>query len=129
MLVDHLLKTKKEYKNLKKQEIQDIFYQNEVDETCSQYDMVNGDFKHLPRRTASDKVLCDKTFNISKYSKFDGYSRCLALMNYKFFNEKSHGDVIQSGIMLNQQLAEELFGPTIRTFKKCKVYSFFKDNI
>ena len=31
------------------------------------------DFKDLPRRTASDKVLCDKAFNMAKLLKYDGY--------------------------------------------------------
>ena len=32
-----------------------------------------GDFKNLTRRTASDKILCDKAFNIAKNLKFVGY--------------------------------------------------------
>ena len=47
--------------------------------------MAYGDFKDLARRTASDKVLRDKAFNIGKNSKYDGYQRGLALMVYKFF--------------------------------------------
>ena len=43
-----------------------------------------GDFKDLPRRTASDKVLHDKAFNIAKIPKYDGYQRGLASMVYKF---------------------------------------------
>ena len=43
-----------------------------------------GDFKDLPRRTASDKVLHDKGFNIAKIPKYDGYQRGLASMVYKF---------------------------------------------
>ena len=30
--------------------------------------MTNGNLKHLPRRTASDKLLRDKIFNIAKNS-------------------------------------------------------------
>ena len=30
--------------------------------------MINGDFKDLSRRTASDKILRDKAFNIAKKS-------------------------------------------------------------
>ena len=41
-------------------------YQNELPKTCSQHDIAYGDFKDLPRRTASDKVLRDKVFNIAK---------------------------------------------------------------
>ena len=35
--------------------------------------MAYGDFKDLPRRTASDKVLSDKAFNIAKNLKYDIY--------------------------------------------------------
>ena len=41
--------------------------------------MVYEDFKHLPRRTASDKVLHDKAFNIAKSTKSDRYQRGLVL--------------------------------------------------
>ena len=43
--------------------------------------MAYGDFKDLPRRTASDKVLrYNKAFNIAKNPKYDGYQRDFALM-------------------------------------------------
>ena len=45
--------------------------------------MAYGDFKDLPRRTASDKVLRDKPFNIAKNPKYDGCQRRLASMVYK----------------------------------------------
>ena len=51
--------------------------------------MAYGDFKDLKRRTASDKVLRDKAFNIAKNPKYDGYKRGLASMVYKFFDKKS----------------------------------------
>ena len=38
-----------------------------------------GDLKHLNRTTASDKILCDKEFNVAKYVKYDGYQRGLLL--------------------------------------------------
>ena len=41
-------------------------YQNELDKACFQYDVAYGDFKDLTRRTTSDKILRDKTFNIAK---------------------------------------------------------------
>ena len=41
-------------------------YQNELDKACFQHDRAYGDFKHLTRRTASDKILRDKAFNIAK---------------------------------------------------------------
>ena len=52
--------------------------------------MAYGDFKDLTRRTASDKILCDKAFNISKNSKYDGYQRGFVSMVYKFFVKKSN---------------------------------------
>ena len=65
MLVDHLLKIQKELKNLKKWEIQ-------LDKACFQYEMAYGNFKYLIRRTASDKILRDKAFSITKNPKHDG---------------------------------------------------------
>ena len=61
MLVDHLLETKKEFKNKKK-----TIDRNELDKACFQNNMAYGDCKDLARRTASDKVLRDKAFNIPK---------------------------------------------------------------
>ena len=37
--------------------------------------MAYGDFKDFSRRTAADKVLCDKAFNIAKNPKFERYQR------------------------------------------------------
>ena len=113
--------------------------------------MAYGDFKDIKRRTASDKILRDKAFNIAKNLKYDAYQRGLASMVYKFFDKKSAG----AGIVNNNnddnnnnnnnnnnneikqnpldlaalQLAEELHKPIIRKSKKTKVYSGFKDNI
>ena len=42
--------------------------------------MVYRDFKDLKGRTFADKVLRDKTFNIAKNPKYDGYQRGLASM-------------------------------------------------
>ena len=38
---------------------------NELDKACFQHDMTYKDFKDLEKRTASDKVLRDKAFNIA----------------------------------------------------------------
>ena len=89
--------------------------------------MAYGDFKGLLIKTASDKVLRDKAFNIAKNPKHDGYQRDLASMVYKFFDKKSSDSGIKS--MPNQQLANELHKPIIRKFQKRKVYSSFEDNI
>ena len=50
-----------------------FIYQKELDKECFQHDIAYGDFKDLTRRTASDKILCDKAFNIVKNPKYDGY--------------------------------------------------------
>ena len=45
--------------------------------TCFQHDMAYGNFKNLTSRTVSNKILCDKAFNIAKSPKYDGYQRGL----------------------------------------------------
>ena len=51
--------------------------------------MAHGDFKDLARRTASDKILRDKTFNIARNPKYDGYQRGFASIVYIFFDKKT----------------------------------------
>ena len=41
-------------------------YQNELDNACFQLDMAYGDFRDIPRRTITDEILHNKTFNIKK---------------------------------------------------------------
>ena len=48
--------------------------------------MAYEDFKDLIRRTASDKILRDKAFNVAKNPKCDVYQRGLVSMVYKFFD-------------------------------------------
>ena len=45
-------------------------------------------------------------------------------MVYKFFDKKTG-----SGISTNKQIAEKLYKPVIKKFKRRKVYARFKDNI
>ena len=54
---------------------------------CFQYDTANEDVKDSPRRTAADKVLRDKAFNIAKNLKYDANQRKLASMVYNFFKK------------------------------------------
>ena len=83
--------------------------------------MAYGDFKDLARRTASDKILRDKAFNIAKNPKYDGYQKGLAYMVYKFFDKMWTGGAIANNeIKQNLQLAKELYKPIIRKFKKGK---------
>ena len=85
-------------------------YKNELDKACFQHDMAYGDFKDLARRTASDKVLRDKEFNIAKNPIYDGYQRGLASMVYKMLK----GGGINIPLEFNEQLAEELHKPIIK---------------
>ena len=87
--------------------------------------MAYGDFKDLTRRTGSDKILHYKAFNIAKY---DGYQGGLALMVYKCFDKKTSRGAIKIESMSNKELAEELYKPITRKFKKTKVHSSFIDN-
>ena len=48
-------------------------YKNELDKASFQHDMAYGYFKEIARRTASDKILRDKAFNIAKNPKYEGY--------------------------------------------------------
>ena len=80
--------------------------------------MTYGNFKDLAKRTASDKVLRDKAFNIAKNPKYDGYQRGLASMVYKFFDKKSKGSGVNIPLKFNEQLAEELHKPIFRNLKK-----------
>ena len=97
-------------------------YQKEVAKACFKHDMASGDFKDLTRRTASDKILFDKAFNIAKNPKYDGYRCGLAPMVYKSFDIKTSSGAIKNEIMSNKELAEELHKPIIRKFKKRKIH-------
>ena len=57
-------------------------YWKELDKTCCQHDMAYGDFKNLPQKTAFDKVLRDRWFNIAKNPKYDGRDRRFASVVY-----------------------------------------------
>ena len=88
--------------------------------------MAYRDFKDLARRTASDKALRGKAFNIAKNPKYDGYQRGLTSTVYKFFDKKSAGSgattLANNKIRQNrrpldlvtQQSAEELRKPIFR---------------
>ena len=100
--------------------------------------MANGDFKNLPRRTAFDKLLRDKAFNIAKDLKQDEYQINLIQRLINVLIKKTSSGVVRSKTsvtqvksanMTSQQLVEELHRPIIRKFEKRKVYSSFIYNI
>ena len=59
----------------------------------------NRDFTDLTKRTAVDKILRDKAFNIAKNLKYDGYQSGLVLMVYKCFDKKLLVVVLKMKIM------------------------------
>ena len=50
--------------------------------------MAYGDFIDLNSRRDADKALLDKSFNIAKNPKYDGYQCRLASIVYRFFDKK-----------------------------------------
>ena len=111
-------------------------HHNKLDKACFPYDMAYGDFKDLTRRTASDKILRDKAFNIAKNPKYDGYQRGLASLVYNFFDKKTTGEAAtlawaetvatrnksaaKNKNISNAESAEELHKPIIETSIKEK---------
>ena len=79
-------KNKERFQKFKETGDKSYIYRNELDKACFQHDMAYEDFKDIKRRTASDKILRNKAFNIAKNPKYDGYQRGLASMVYKFFD-------------------------------------------
>ena len=55
--------------------------------------MAYGDFKDLTKRTASDKILRDKAFNIAKNPKYNGYQGGVASIIYIFFQNTSGSSI------------------------------------
>ena len=125
-------KNKERIQKFKQTEDSRYAYKNELDKACFQHDMAYGDFIDFKKKTAPDKVLRDRTFNIAKNNKYDGYQRGLTSMVYKFFDKKSKGSgatLANKSIPQNEQLTEELHKSTIRKFNKIELYSAFKGNI
>ena len=67
--------------------------------------MAYGYFKDLNRRTAADKVLSDKPFNIAKNRKYDIYQCGIALIVYKFFDKTTFSGAAKNKIISNKELA------------------------
>ena len=103
-------------------------YRCELGKVCSQHDVAYVDFKDLPRKNASDKVLCDTTFEITSNPKYDGYQRGLALMVQKLFNKKSRYITAHTEarvISEDQKLPKALHKSITRKFQERRVYSSY----
>ena len=82
-------KNKKRIQKFKQTGDSRYIYKNELDKVCFQQNMAYVDFKDIAKRTAANKVLRNKAFNIAKDPKYDGYQRGLASMVYKFLDKKT----------------------------------------
>ena len=127
--MDHLQKNKERIQKFKEKRDSRYIHQNELDQACFQLDMACGDFKDLTKRTAADKILRDKAFNIATNPKYDGYQRGLTSMVHNFFDKITSGSDIKNKIISKKELAEELHKPIFKKFKKIKVQLPFIDNI
>ena len=61
-----IYKKQRKIQKFKETEDSQCINQNELDKACFQHDMAYEDFKNLTRRTAFDKILHNKAFNIAK---------------------------------------------------------------
>ena len=135
MLVDHLLKTKKRIQKFKETGHSIYIYQNKLEKFCFQHDIVFRDFKSLPIRTGSAKVLCKKPVDIAKKPEYVGYQRGLASIAYKFLDKNSAAmrenkspTHKRTGVNSeNQKLTEEVHKPITRKFEIHNVCSLFKE--
>ena len=72
------------------------------------------------QKTAAEKVLHDKAFNIAKNPNYDGYQRGLASIFYSLVDKKALGGTVKNENISNKGLVEELHKPFIRKFEKRK---------
>ena len=64
-------------------------YRNELDKASFAHDAANSDSKDLAKRTISDKINKDRTYEISRNRKYIGYQRASTSMVYKLFSKKT----------------------------------------
>ena len=83
--------------------------------------MAYGDFKDLTRRTASDKILRDKVFNIAKNPKYDRFQRELDSLVYKFLIKNPQVVVlicVQINLLLIMKITQNYTNQLLKKFKK-----------
>ena len=85
--------------------------------------MAYEDFKDLAKRTALDKLLRDKAFNISKNPKYDGYQKGFASLVFKFFDKTTSGSGANKNNKQNQHLSNDFHRRLIKKFKKNEEFS------
>ena len=94
-------KNKERIRKFKKTGSSRYIYRKELDKSRFQHDMDYGDFKDLTKRTAADKVLRDKAFNIAKDPKYDGYERGLGSMFINFLIKRMLAVVLNLFLKMN----------------------------
>ena len=95
-----MTKNKERIKRFKETGDSRCIYQKKLDKVSFQHNMAYGDFKDVNKRTAADKLLRDKTFNIAKNLKYDGYQRGLAPMAYELFDKKTKVEQLKMKLFL-----------------------------
>ena len=88
--------------------------------------MAYEDLNELTRVTASDKILRDKAFNISKNPKYHVYQRGIASMVYKLFDKKDSGSEIKNYKMSNKELAGKVQKQLLEHSRKEKYIHLFQ---
>ena len=78
-------KNKERIKKFKETGDEKYIYRKELSKACFQHDTACGDFKDLARRTASDKVLRVKAYNVAKNPKYDRYQKIHTSKSYFYF--------------------------------------------
>ena len=98
-------------------------YRHKLDKTCFIHDAAYSNSTDLAKRAFPDKVLRDRPYEIAQNCNYDGYKIALASMVYKFFDKKTASGAIttsKAGMSVNEQLAEELHKPVIKSSKEEK---------
>ena len=101
-------KNKERIQKFKETEDRNYIYKNKLDKACFQHDMAYEDFKYLARRTASDKVVRDKAFDIVKNPKYSRYQSGLTSMVYNFLIKSPLQVVLSLRFQINQLLIMKL---------------------
>ena len=98
---------------------QDI-YQHKLDKACFQRHMVYEDFNDLTKRTAPDKILRDKAFNIVKNPKYDEYQVDLIQWSIYFFDKETSDSGIKMRIFQKKNKLKGCTNKLLENLKKVK---------
>ena len=119
VLVDHLQKIKKQFKNLKKQEIRVLFTKMSLIRLVFNMIWLMGILKILKEEHFLIKLWDIKYLILQKNPKYDQYQRRLASMVYKSFDKKSKfSGIANNEIKQNLQIAENYTNQLLKNLKK-----------